>query len=97
MRIDAAARIGFGTRNVEIPGRAVTFVRGVAVLAVPKEAVVLLPSVDVLGTVTDQSVRAVPDTPLVLIAFDGRAPVHRLRIRAELPIWLPMPFKPGPQ
>ena len=53
VRIDAAARLGFGTRKVEIPGRAVTIVRGVAVLAVPKEAVELLPSIDE-GTIADQ-------------------------------------------
>jgi len=54
VRIDAAARLGFGTRRVEIPGSAVTIVRGVAVLAVPKEAVELLPSVDVQETNADQ-------------------------------------------
>ena len=47
VRIEAGARLGFGARKVEIPGRAVTIVRGVAVLAVPKEAVELLPGLDV--------------------------------------------------
>ena len=47
VRVEAGARLGFGTRNVQIPGRAVTIVRGVAVLEVPKEAVELLPSIDV--------------------------------------------------
>jgi CheY-like chemotaxis protein len=46
VRIDAAARLGFGTRQVEIPGRAVTIVRGVAVLALPKDAIESLPSID---------------------------------------------------
>ena len=45
VRIDAGARLGFGARELEIPGRAVTIVRGVAVLDVPKEAVEQLPSV----------------------------------------------------
>ena len=49
VRIDAAARLGFGARAVELPGRAVTIVRGVAVLDVPKEAVELLPSIGVRG------------------------------------------------
>ena len=49
VRIDSAARLGFGVRNVEIPGRAVTIVRGVAVLDVPKEAVELLPSTGTRG------------------------------------------------
>jgi sporulation protein YlmC with PRC-barrel domain len=44
VRIAAGARLGFGVRTVEVPGRAVTIVRGVAVLDVPKEAVELLPS-----------------------------------------------------
>jgi len=43
VRIDAGARLGFGTREVQIPGRAVTIVRGVPVLDVPKEAVEHLP------------------------------------------------------
>ena len=43
VRIDAAARLGFGTRQVEIPGRAVTIVRGAAVLALPKEAIEIAP------------------------------------------------------
>jgi sporulation protein YlmC with PRC-barrel domain len=54
LRIDASARLGFGTRQVEIPGRAVTIVRGVAVLGVPNEAVELLPSDDCLATNADQ-------------------------------------------
>ena len=45
VRIDAGARLGFGARELEIPGRAVTIVRGVAVLDVPKEAVEQVPSV----------------------------------------------------
>jgi len=52
VRIDAAARLGFGTRTVELPGRAVTVVRGVAVLDVAKEMVELLPSTGVRG-ITD--------------------------------------------
>jgi sporulation protein YlmC with PRC-barrel domain len=54
VRIEAGARLGFGVRNVELPGRAVTIVRGVAVLDVPKEAVELLPSIDVQGTSAGQ-------------------------------------------
>jgi sporulation protein YlmC with PRC-barrel domain len=54
VRVDAAARLGFGTRRVEIPGRAVTIVRGAAVLAVPKEAVEMLPSIDGPATNADQ-------------------------------------------
>ena len=46
VRVDAAARLGFGTRRVELPGRAVTIVRGVPVLDVPKDAVEMLPSLD---------------------------------------------------
>jgi hypothetical protein len=38
------------SRPVEIPGRAVTIVRGAAVLAVPKEAAELLPGADDLAT-----------------------------------------------
>jgi sporulation protein YlmC with PRC-barrel domain len=45
VRIDAAARMGFGTRRVELPGRAVTVVRGAAVVDVPKEAIEMLPSI----------------------------------------------------
>jgi hypothetical protein len=45
VRVDAGARLGFGTKQVEIPGRAVTIVRGAAVLALPKEAVEMLPSI----------------------------------------------------
>ena len=44
VRIEAVARLGFGVRKVEVLGRAVTIVRGVAVLDVPKEAVELLPN-----------------------------------------------------
>jgi sporulation protein YlmC with PRC-barrel domain len=44
VRIEAATRLGFGVRTVEVAGRAVTIVRGVAVLDVPKEAVELLSS-----------------------------------------------------
>jgi len=44
VHIDAGARLGFGARQVQIPGRAVTIVRGVPVLDVPKEAVDQLPS-----------------------------------------------------
>jgi len=44
VRIDAGARLGFGARQAQIPGRAVTIVRGVPVLDVPKEAVDQLPS-----------------------------------------------------
>jgi sporulation protein YlmC with PRC-barrel domain len=54
VRIDAVARFGFGTRQVEIPGRAITIVRGAAVLALPKEAVELLPSIDGHATNADQ-------------------------------------------
>jgi sporulation protein YlmC with PRC-barrel domain len=54
VRVAAAARLGFGVRNVEIPGRAVTIVRGVAVLDVPKEAVELLPSVGARGTTASE-------------------------------------------
>ena len=54
VRIDAAARLGFGTRQVEISGGAVTIVRGAAVLALPKEAVEMLPSIDGLATNADQ-------------------------------------------
>ena len=54
VRIDAAARLGFGTRQVEIPGRAVTIVRGAAVLALPKEAIELLPGIDGQATNEDQ-------------------------------------------
>jgi len=53
VRIDAGTRLGFGVRKVEIRGRSVTIVRGVAVLDVPKEAIELLPSVDTLGTSDD--------------------------------------------
>jgi sporulation protein YlmC with PRC-barrel domain len=44
VRIDAGARLGFGTKQIQIPGRSVTIVRGVAVLDVPNEAVEQLPS-----------------------------------------------------
>ena len=44
VRIETAARMGFGTRKVEVPGRAVTVVRGMAVVDVPKEAIEMLPS-----------------------------------------------------
>jgi sporulation protein YlmC with PRC-barrel domain len=54
VRLDAAARLGFGTRQVEIPGRAVTIVRGVAVLALPKDAIESLPSIDGQATNEDQ-------------------------------------------
>ena len=54
VRFDAAARLGFGTRQVEIPGRAVSIVRGVAVLALPKDAIESLPSIDGQATNEDQ-------------------------------------------
>jgi sporulation protein YlmC with PRC-barrel domain len=54
VRVDAGARLGFGTKQVEIPGRAVTIVRGAAVLALPKEAVEMLPSIDKLAPSADQ-------------------------------------------
>jgi sporulation protein YlmC with PRC-barrel domain len=54
VRIDASARLGFGVRTVELPGRAVSIVRGVAVLDVPKEAVELLPTIAVQGTSAGQ-------------------------------------------
>ena len=53
IRVEAGTRLGFGVRTVEIPGRAVTIVRGVAVLGVPKEAIELLPSVDAQGMSDD--------------------------------------------
>jgi sporulation protein YlmC with PRC-barrel domain len=46
VRINAAARLGFGTRKVELPGNAVTLVRGNFVASLPKEAVEMLPSLD---------------------------------------------------
>jgi len=54
VRIDAAARLGVGTEQVEIPGRAVTIVRGAAFLALPKVPVEFLPSIDGLATNADQ-------------------------------------------
>jgi sporulation protein YlmC with PRC-barrel domain len=50
VRIDAATRLGFGVRTVEVPGRAVTIARGVAVLDVPREAVELLSSTGARAT-----------------------------------------------
>jgi sporulation protein YlmC with PRC-barrel domain len=50
VRIDAAARMGFGTHRVELPGRGVTVVRGGPVVDVPKEAIEMLPSIDSTGT-----------------------------------------------
>ena len=46
VRINAAARLGFGTRKVELPGNAVTLVRRNFVASLPKEAVEMLPSLD---------------------------------------------------
>lgn len=54
VRIEAGARLGFGVRKVEIPGRGITIVRGVAVLAVPKEAVELLPGISDRRPATDE-------------------------------------------
>ena len=51
VRIEAGARLGFGTRRVQLPGRSLTIVRGVAVVDIPKEAVEMLPTVE--GTPAD--------------------------------------------
>ena len=50
LRIEAGARLGFGTRRVQLSGRSLTIVRG-AVVDIPKEAVEMLPTVD--GTPAD--------------------------------------------
>ena len=46
IRIEAGARLGFGVRTVQLPGSAVSIVRGAAVVNLPKEAVEMLPTVD---------------------------------------------------
>ena len=46
IRIEAGARLGFGARTVQLPGSAVSIVRGAAVVNLPKEAVEMLPTVD---------------------------------------------------
>ena len=46
VRIEAGARLGFGTRKVQLPGNVFTKVRGNLVAGIPKEAVEALPTLD---------------------------------------------------